>query len=155
MQKDFPESLIKGKIAELIFDLMFRASGKYTVIPFGFESTMPSLQQAAKKSYDDELFETIRNAPDFALVSHAAEAIHLVEVKYRSRPDLEDYRKTAKRIFEQWKLAWIFYATPEGFYFDKCNDLMDENSMLTPLSSDLVSAELQDKYHAILKKYLG
>lgn len=40
---EFAEGLIKGKIAEIIFTQMFRAEGKYSVIPFGYENLIPSL----------------------------------------------------------------------------------------------------------------
>src|SRR3989344_2978074 len=113
MQKDFSKQLIKGKIAELVFDQMFRDSGKYTVIPFGYESVVPELMQYTNGGEYKNLLDNIRNAPDFALVSHDPKEVFLVEVKYRSRIDGEEIKKTAAMICEQWKLAWIFIATPE------------------------------------------
>jgi len=40
---DFSRDLIKGRIAEVIFEQMFREQGQYTVIPFGYEQTVPTL----------------------------------------------------------------------------------------------------------------
>lgn len=155
MAADFPRDFITGKIAELVFDQMFRTTGKYTVIPFGYESSMPALQQAAKRANEQEILETIKNAPDFALISHDPEAILLVEVKYRLRMDLENYQATALKIVERWKLAWIFYATPNGFTFDKCTDLAKVGAAPTKLSEEVISGDLQEKYLGILNEFIA
>lgn len=155
MQKDFSKQLIKGKIAELVFDQMFRDSCKYTVIPFGYESVVPELMQYTNGGEYKNLLDNIRNAPDFALVSHDPKEVFLVEVKYRSRIDGEEIRKTASMICEQWKLAWIFIATPDGFYFDTCTDLLKDNSTATLLSEKLVSKDLQEKYQKLLTEFIS
>jgi len=41
----FAKNLIKGKIAEIIFEQMIRDEERYTVIPFGYEHTVPTLAQ--------------------------------------------------------------------------------------------------------------
>ncbi|HVU06619.1 MAG TPA: hypothetical protein VHE10_02430 [Candidatus Paceibacterota bacterium] len=153
MQKDFSKQLIKGKIAELVFDQMFREAGEYTVIPFGYESVVPELMQYTK-GLDRSILDNIRNAPDFALVSHEPKEVSLVEVKYRSRVDMDDIQKNAQAICDRWKLAWIFIATPAGFYFDKCTDLIKTEAVPTKLSEDLVSKELQEKYVVLLTEFI-
>lgn len=149
---DFSKQLIKGKIAELIFEQMFRRVSGYTVIPFGYESIIPELIQYAEKEDRNGLIENIRNAPDFALISHDPKQVLLVEVKYRAVMDMEQARRTAKRICEQWKLAWIFYATPEGFYFDFCADL-EHLKTLTPLDEKIIPLETQREYVQLLKDF--
>jgi hypothetical protein len=153
MQKDFSKQLIKGKIAEMVFDQMFREAGKYTVIPFGYESVMPELMQYTRQAEYKDLLENVRNAPDFALVSHNPKEVFLVEVKYRSKINMDEIREVASAICDRWKLAWIFIATPEGFYFDHCSDLV-EDARLTPLGEDLISKELQEKYRALLTDFI-
>jgi hypothetical protein len=108
---DFSKQLIKGKIAELVFDQMFRQSSGYTVIPFGYEAIIPEIIQYAEQADRKGLIENIRNAPDFALVSHDPKQVLLVEVKYRSTLDIEKIKETAQKICQQWKLAWLFLAT--------------------------------------------
>ncbi len=44
------KKLIKGKIAEIIFEQMFRETGEYTIIPFGYENIVPELTQCKKNS---------------------------------------------------------------------------------------------------------
>ncbi len=41
----FSHDLIKGKVAELIFALMFRDVGKFTILRFAYEYTLPELAQ--------------------------------------------------------------------------------------------------------------
>ena len=153
MQKDFSKQLIKGKIAEMVFDQMFREAGKYTVIPFGYESVVPELMQYTKQTEYKALLENIRNAPDFALVSHSPKEVFLVEIKYRSKIDLEEIKRSADDICERWKLAWLFVATPDGFYFDACTDIV-ESGRMTPLTHEYVSKDVQEKYIALLKEFI-
>ena len=42
--KQFSHELIKGKIAELIFEMMFREAGRFTS-SFGYEYTLPEIAQ--------------------------------------------------------------------------------------------------------------
>jgi hypothetical protein len=154
MQKDFSKQLIKGKIAELIFDQMFRDTGKYTVIPFGYETIVPELMQYTNTQEYKKLLDNIRNAPDFALVSHDPKSVSLVEVKYRSQIDMNDIRKNAAEIYDRWKLAHIFVATQGGFYFDLCTDLLKDGSCLTPIPENFVSQELQKKYLNLLTEFI-
>lgn len=81
MQPDFSRQLIKGKIAEVIFEQMFRETGRFTVIPFGYETVMPELMQYARGEAYRDLVDNIRNAPDFAMISHNPDEVYLVEVK--------------------------------------------------------------------------
>lgn len=150
---DFSKQLIKGKVAEMIFDQMFRRVSTYTVIPFGYEAIIPELMQYAEREDRNVLMENIRNAPDFALVSHDPKSVLLVEVKYRTRIDMEEVKDTARRICRQWKLAQIFYATPNGFFFDSCSDIEGQDS-LTPLDTDTIPAEIQSEYIKLLKDFI-
>lgn len=153
MQKDFPKQFIKGKIAEIIFEQMFRDEKKYVVIPFGYESIVPELQQYAQGPENKKTLDTIRNAPDFALVSRDPQEVMLVEVKYRKNINREETKIKAAEICERWKLAWLFIASPKGFYFDKCSDLVEDKE-LTPLSFDWVSKEKQEEYLLLLKEFI-
>jgi len=150
---DFSKQLIKGKIAELIFEQMFRRVSGYTVIPFGYESIIPELVQYTEQEDRNDLIENIRNAPDFALVSHNPKQVLLVEVKYRSSINMEKIKETAKRICNQWKLAWIFCATPNGLFFDFCADIENLNS-LTPLDEQIIPREIQEEYLSLLREFI-
>lgn len=53
----FTRNLVKGRIAETIFAQMFRDSGSYTVLEFGYEKVVP---QVVGRSYnhDDPVIES-------------------------------------------------------------------------------------------------
>lgn len=152
MQKDFTFQLIKGKIGEIIFDQMFREAAEFTVIPFGYESTVPEIAQFARLVEHKEVLDSIRNTPDFALISHNQKQVFLVEVKFRTRMNTEEILKTAEKIHDRWKLAWLFVATPDGFYFDSCSNIIEKKSIV-PLNTSWISTELQRKYLEILNKF--
>src|SRR5947208_5473036 len=81
----FARRLIKGKIAELLFELMFREMGTSTVIPFGYENTMPQLAQYQHLIEENDNVAPLRNTPDYLLLSEDKTHVMLVDVKYRKR----------------------------------------------------------------------
>ena len=155
-QKDDAQQFIKGKIAEAIFEQMFRYAGsKYTVTAFGYEHVMPHILQAAYRSYDWSLLETVQHAPDFALITRDPEGVILVEVKYRSKLLTEQIKKDAAATHKLWKKAWLFYATPKAFYFNKCGDLLKTGyPKLERLKEDDVPMEVQEKYLGLLNEFI-
>ena len=152
MQKDFTFQLIKGKIGEIIFDQMFREASEFTVIPFGYESTVPEIAQFARLVEHREVLESIRNTPDFALISHNQKQVFLVEVKFRTRMSADEVLKTAQKVHDRWKLAWLFVATPDGFFFDSCSNILSKQTII-PLDASWVNSELQKKYLEIMNKF--
>ena len=150
MDKDFSLKLIKGKIAEIIFQQMFCEAGGYNVIPFGYENIVPELSQyrgEAKKVVDN-----IRNAPDFALISKNKNIVHLVEVKFRKKLVLSDIKEIAKRQSIRWNPSWIFIATMNGFYFDECSNII-KTGKINCLSDYEIKYSLQKKYLDLVKKF--
>ncbi len=137
----------------MVFDQMFRKVGEYTVIPFGYESIIPELMQYADQADQRELINNIRSAPDFALVHHAPKQVLLIEVKYRSRIDMEEIKKTAKQICDKWKLVWMFVATPDAFYLDFCTDI-ETRDHLTPLSTEMVPEEVQQEFLTLIREFI-
>lgn len=155
MQQDFAKNLIKGKIGEAIFDQMLREQGRFTVIPFGYDRVIPEVSQHAQKAKYQQVIDNIRTAPDFALVSHDREQVFLVEVKYRRDLDqsMDDLLKIARKIQDKWILVWMFVCTPDGFYFDRTSEII-QNEKLTPMGEQWVSKELQEKYLKLLKDFI-
>ncbi len=64
----------------------------------------------------------------------------------------EEILKTAEKIHDRWKLAWLFVATPDGFYFDSCSNVIEKKTIM-PLNASWVNAELQRKYLEIMNKF--
>ena len=150
---DFSKNLIKGKIAQIIFEQMFREQGEYTVIPFGYENILPEIfpqknnYEGAKRAIDN-----IRNAPDYTLISARKEKVFLVEVKYRRELNIEEIRNIAIKQIERWSPSFIFVATQGGFYFDLCTNIINK-TWITKLSDRMVSRELQNKYLELLVEF--
>lgn len=153
MQKNFQEQLIKGKIAELIFQQMFIEDGKFTVIPFGYERILPELVKFKNKKY----LQDIKNSPDFVLAykEDNKENIFLVEVKSKSYLDQKRDFELAKEQNIRWSPSFIFIATPDRFYFDNCKNIIKNDGFIKSLSERMVSRELQCKYLKILNKFLN
>ena len=151
----FSEQLIKGKIAELVFSQMLRNSNKFTVIPFGYENSFPEIAQYASLADDTRVLDTIRSAPDFALVSHDKRDVYLVEVKYRSHLDPVFLVEMAAKIQERWKSVQLFIATPTGFFFGDCATIIESNGHVPSLDETWISKETQAEYLVILNEFIS
>lgn len=152
---EFSEQLIKGKIAELIFSQMFRNSNKFTVIPFGYENTFPEIAQYAYMADNTQVLDTIRSAPDFALVSHDKRDVYLIEVKYRSFIDKKHVKEMAEKIQNRWKSVQLFIATPTGFYFGNCSEIVSSEGIISNLNTAWVSENDQKEYVRLLNEFIS
>ena len=151
---EFSEQLIKGRIAELIFSQMFRNGKRFTVIPFGYENAFPEIAQYANLAEDKVVLETIRNSPDFALVSHDKREVYLVEVKYRRTLTPAHVKEMAEKINNRWKSAQLFIATPNGFFFDDCSNIITNNGAIPVLSAVWVSDDEQNEYIKLVNEFI-
>lgn len=154
MNTTFSHKLIKGKIAEIIFEQMFREMNKFTIIPFGYESTLPEIAQNSHRVEYQFVLDQIRTAPDFAIVSHDKTEVFLVEVKYFTSHTDKEIKAIAEKIHRKWKVVWLFVATPQGFYFDSCTKIIKNEGSLTRLDTSWVNQELQDSSLQILKDFI-
>ena len=149
---DFSRNLIKGRIAEVIFEQMIREEGRYTVIPFGYEHTMPTLAQYRHLAGIEKVMKNISDAPDFALISEDKTEVYLVEVKYQKNLDLNRIREQASKLLARWHPSWFFVATPEGFYCAPCSSIERENS-ISRLPNTWVTLNRQVVYLKLLNEF--
>ena len=154
MSATFTHKLIKGKIAELIFDQMFREIDRFTIIPFGYESTLPEIAQSSHLVEYKYVLDQIRTSPDFAMVSHDKTEVFLVEVKYFHQYNEKEINEAAKKIHSKWRVIWLFVATPDGFYFDSCMNVINSNGKILPLSSTWISTQIQNEYLRVLREFI-
>jgi hypothetical protein len=151
--KKFIENLVKGKIAEIIFEQMFRESGKYTILHSGYEYTLPELAQYQHLTEIKAVIENIRNAPDFVLVSQDKKEVHLVEVKYRTNRYAEDLRKVCEETLKIWNPCWLFVASPDGFFFEPCNTVKNNDGQIGRLVNEqFVDHKIRDNYLDLLRR---
>jgi hypothetical protein len=148
----FARNLVKGKIAETIFAQMLRETKDFTVLEFGYEKVIPELLQ---QGYDENniMFETLRTAPDFAVIDRRTREVKLVEVKYRHSINRIDVLKCADKMSRSWNPSYLFIATLDGFYFDEIGDIVRSKGNISRLNSSLISVDLQDKYLKILTDF--
>jgi hypothetical protein len=149
----FSKNLIKGKIAQIIFEQMFREQGEYTVIPFGYENILPEIfPQHNNFEGAQKAINNIRNAPDYTLISIKKEKVYLVEVKYRKELNLEEIKNIATKQSQRWSPSSIFVATQNGFYLDMCSAIL-RNDKICKLSESIIKKELQVKYLELLNEF--
>jgi hypothetical protein len=151
---DFSKQLIKGKIAEMIFEQMLRDSGHFTVLGFGYEKVLPELMHRQTTIKAETTMDIIRQAPDFAIINNDTHEVHLIEVKFRSYNNPTEILKTAQQLHTSWKPAYLFLATPHGFYFGKATDIIKDRGKIYPLDHPQISQKLQEKYIKLLNQFI-
>lgn len=153
MPIDFVERLLRGRIAEFIFQEMLRETKMFTVIPFGYEYTFPVLADHQNQPEIKNMLSFIRKSPDFAVVSKTEQKVYLVEVKYRTSFHPRDALEIAEGMLEHWDLSWLFIATSGGFLFSSCGEIKKTRGKMEHLSLSWVPKYIQDKYLDLLRRY--
>jgi len=153
MKNSFEHNLIKGKIAEMVFDLMMRESGAFTIIPFGYENTIHELLHYKNIKKQRKAINRVKRTPDFVVISEETKTVNLVEVKYRNNPDWEEIKKRAKEITDLWDPSWLFLATPKEFYFDSVNSIIKKEGEMKPLNIKSIDSKLKEKYLTLLNDF--
>jgi len=152
---DFSKQLIKGRIAEMIFAQMLRDAGCFTILAFGYENTLPELMHHQKDMQDEETMEIIRRAPDFAVINNETHDVTLIEIKFRRKYKSDDILEIVKRMHESWKPSYLFLATPDCFYFDKAQEIIENEGVMSSFKHKKISQELQDKYLDLMNKFIA
>lgn len=150
---DFSRNLIKGKIAEMIFERMFAESGEFTLLRSGYEYTYPELAQYPQLKFVEKYLEKVRHNPDFILISNDRKRAFIVEVKYRTTPDSEEILTIARRTKNLQDPSFLFIASPDGFFFDPCNRILNNNGKVSRLSARWIKKEIQDKYLKLMNEF--
>lgn len=149
---EFARNLVKGKIAETVFAQMLRSTGEFTVLEFGYEKIIPELVGRGKGE-NDEMVETLRTAPDFAVINTKTKEVHLIEVKYRKSIKNSDVLSIAKRMNESWNPSYLFLASANGFYFSEVKDLIKSKGKIGLLEHPQISKQTQDVFLKILNDF--
>lgn len=153
---EFARELIKGRIAEIVFEQMFRDKKEFLVLPSGYEHTLPALAQYRHLSpIIGKVIDNFSNAPDFVLINSDKDnpSVYLVEVKYRSKYDAKDLVNIATKIAAEWDYAILFVASPLGFFFGKCKDIINNLGKIDKLSESWISEERQVEWQNLLVEF--
>lgn len=151
---DFSQNLIKGRIAEMIFEQMLRDAGGFTVLGFGYEKVIPELARRQDTIEAERTMEIIRRAPDFAVIKHETNKVYLVEVKYMHSMKREWVLKAAQQMINSWDPSYLFIVNPHSFYFESVRSIVEKEGEIEAFGYDSVSKELQDKYLELLKTFI-
>lgn len=148
----FTKNLIKGRVAETIFSQMLRNAGCFTVLEFGYEKVIPDLLQY-NHGHDDKMIETLRTAPDFAIINTDTKEVRLVEVKYRRKIDYDNIKTCAMKMHASWNPSYLFVATLDGFYFDEVSEIIANGGRISTLVHARIPMETQEEYLKILRDF--
>lgn len=148
----FSRNLVKGKIAETIFAQMLRSTGQFTVLEFGYEKIIPELVQQGDKE-SDEMIETLRTAPDFAVINRKTKDVHLIEVKYRHSFSKSAVLSIAKRMSKSWNPSFLFLASADGFYYGEVKEIISNKGKIDPLVHPQIPSTIQEVFLKILNDF--
>jgi len=143
---DFSRNLIKGRIAETIFEEMFKVEEKFTILRLGYEHTLPELAQYQHHVHVQKVLENIRNTPDFALISQDKSQVYLVEVKYRKHIDNSRVLEIANELFRRWEMCNLFIVTEKHFYYDTCENVITNKGCMSLLSEEVIKYSCQEQF---------
>src|SRR3989344_5486987 len=133
-QSNFAENILKGRMAETLFEELMKKSGNI-VYRFGYEAIVQNLTQL-EESFDrySEVGERIRAIPDFIVVDKRWKP-EFVEAKFRwdGKLSAKDYSRFEKiQSFWNAKIIIIncweqpYFRVSEPPYFDKSKGLISE-----------------------------
>ncbi len=148
----FSRNLVKGKIAETVFAQMLRSTGEFTVLEFGYEKIIPELVQQKDKE-SDEMIETLRTAPDFAVINRKTKEVHLIEVKYRHSFSNSTVLSIAKRMSKSWNPSFLFLASTNGFYYGEVKEIIQRKGKIDLLVHPQISTATQQVFLKILNDF--
>lgn len=151
----FTHELIKGKIAEIIFEQMIHDTRGYTVLEFGYEKVVQQLAKVRKSDDAKQMIEIVRRAPDYAIVNEDTHMVTLVEVKYMAKRTNSKVLACAKEIENAWRHAALFIASPDGFYFDQVADVIKNKGVISPFAHGKIPKKITDQYIAMLNEFIA
>lgn len=153
-QFKFTHELIKGKIAEIIFEQMIHHTNGYTILEFGYEKVVRQLAKERKHDQAKATIEIVRSAPDFAVINEETHDINLIEVKYMNSSSKSRVFGTANNMKQFWKKSCLFVASPQGFYFDSIDNIIANKGAISEFKHKMIPASTQEKYLKLLNEFI-
>ncbi len=135
--------------------MLFAEAREFTITPFGYEHTIPALAQYHQDVHIQQVLDVIRKTPDFVIMSQDKKDVFFVEVKYRAIRHAEDILHIAEDLNKRWHPSWLFIASPDGFYFDSCTNIILKKGEIPLLGTTWVATEIQEKYRLLLNEFLS
>lgn len=167
MTSIYPESMLKGRMAETLFEEMLRAAGNQ-VYRFGYEAVLQNLSQFERHfNGSTPVGERIRAIPDFIVIDRAGVPA-FVEVKFRMDPLAAPHDNTIdtlERVEKYWDALIVFVNAVEKPYFRiarppyfKNFSIPKRGFALEPLTGETqwgITPEMYEEYERLVEKYLA
>lgn len=153
---DFAKNLIKGRIAEVVFERMFKSAvdRNFVVLRLGYEYTIPDLAWYRDSIKLPEVVKDFSDTPDFLLIFNNKEgkkSAYVIEAKFRANLDINELVEISERLHKKWHSPYLFVATPNKFLFAPCSKV--KNQEWEKLEDWGISTECQNSYLGLLKKF--
>ncbi len=101
------------------------------------------------------MVETLRTAPDYAVINKKTHEVHLIEVKYRHTFSDSHILSIAERMIASWKPSFLFLASEDGFYFGEVETIVENAGKIDLLDHPQIPKETQDEFLKILNDFEG
>mgnify|MGYP000049286318 CR=1 FL=1 len=157
-QFKFTHELIKGKIAEIVFEQMISHTDDYTILEFGYEKVVRQLakeNQGEQPQKAKDTIEIVSRAPDFAVINETTHDISLIEVKYMNKVTKPRVLRAAKDIKKSWKKSCLFVASPTGFYFDTIDDIINAKGAISDFNHGKIDTKTKQRYLKLLNEFIS
>lgn len=152
---DFARDLIKGRIAEVIFERMFKSSSHhFQVLRLGYEYTVPDLAWYRDSVKLPDVVKDFSGTPDFLLIADdkvGKKGAYVIEAKFRSRLDMQELKEISEHLVQKWSHPYLFVASPEKFLFAPCHKVKKQE--WEQLEAWGISRECQNGFLKLLKKF--
>lgn len=160
---NFVSGLARSRVAQTIFEQMFRQTFGYHVYPSGYEVLFAdSALQSVEKSTSSAAFEQVRVMPDFRInPKNKPHELMWVEVKFRSRLNYQEVRNTAQTLDRYYHGSHLFIATLDNFFMSPCERIITMRQILPLLESEIaqnlntVQKDNINRYHETLLDILN
>jgi hypothetical protein len=99
------------------------------------------------------MVETLRTAPDFAVINKKTKEVHLIEVKYRRTFIQKNILEIAERMSKNWNPSYLFLASVDGFYFGEVKTIIKNKGRIELLEHKQIPKETQIAFLRILNDF--
>jgi hypothetical protein len=147
------ESLIKGRIAECIVELLLEESG-YRVVRIGREGLLVNVnREYTRKLNKSDSAGKITTAPSFAVFNNNSKIVILLKVKFRGmKGNGRNIAHGLGQLQEYWPEAILLVVTSNSPYFSVVDNKHNGNSInkIFPL----IKKESLVYFGGLIKKFL-
>ena len=65
----------------------------------------------------------------------------------------QEIKAIAEQVREHWNIAWLFIASPQGFFFDTINRVITSGGKMLQLPTSWIDSDIQKRYLSLLMEF--